>query len=193
MKATNRRDFLKACACTACLCGFGSVFKLMAGDNVTPNGEHNVSKSEAERSESFAQYWITELLESLDENVLTESQLRVIIKKASQAHHDFMNVSEMTKPYINKPEEFLDFLQNEWGWEVKDNKSERMLIVNEKKPFCVCPLLKNASEKLYPTLCYCSEGFAEKMFSLVYNHPVSVMVAASVQRGDPSCIYLVRY
>lgn len=193
MKATNRRDFLKACACTAGLCGFGSFLDLMANDKVSPNDDDNAAKSEAEKNEAFALHWITELLESLDGNELTDAQLRAIVKKTSQAHHDLMNVPEMVKPYIGKPEEFIEFLQNAWGWEVKDNPSERLLTVNEKKPFCVCPLLKNASGKRYPALCYCSEGFAEKMFSIVYTHPVSVTVGASVQRGDPSCIYLIRY
>lgn len=191
MKTTNRRDFLKTCGCIACFCGFGSLFKLAAEETATPNNEP--PKSEAEKNEAFALHWITELLESLDENQLSDSQLRSIVKKTAQAHHDLLNVPEMVKPYIGRPEEFIEFLQNAWGWVVTDNKDKHHLIVDENKPFCVCPLLKNTTGKLYPALCYCSEGFAEKMFSAVYRHPVSVTVAASVQRGNPSCIYHISY
>lgn len=191
MKTTNRRDFLKTCGCIACFCGFGSFFKLAAEETTTPNTE--LPKSEAEKNEAFALHWITELLKSLDENQLSDSQLRSIVKKTSQAHHELLNVPEMVKPYIGKPDKFIEFLQNAWGWVVTDNKDNHQLIVDENKTFCVCPLLKNASGKLYPALCYCSEGFAEKMFSTVYQHPVSVTVAASVQRGDPSCIYQITY
>ncbi len=192
MKTTNRRDFLKTCGWIACFCGFGSFSKFAAEEKANPDN-NDVAESKAERNEAFALHWITELLDSLDENQLSDSQLRAIVKKTSQAHHDLLNVPEMVKPYIGKPEEFIEFLQNVWGWVVTDNKETRQLIVNENKPFCVCPLLKNASGKLYPALCYCSEGFAEKMFSTVYQHPVSVTVAASVQRGNPSCIYHITY
>lgn len=190
MKTTNRRDFIKTLGCAACFCGFGSIFKLAAEEKPI---DTNPAPSEAERNEAFALTWITQLLESLEENQLTEPQLRAIVKKTALAHHDLLNVPEMVRPYIGKPEEFIDFLRNAWGWVVTDNKSDRMLIVDENKPFCVCPLLKNHKARLYPALCYCSEGFAEKMFSMVYEHPVSVTVAASVQRGDPSCIYHINY
>lgn len=191
MKTTDRRDFLKKFACTACLCSFGSFFKLMADDGA-PQADAQ-PESEAARNEAFALHWISELLESLDENDLSDAQLRSIVKKTSQAHHDQMNVPEMVKPYIGKPEEFVEFLKNAWGWKIAIDESRHMLIVDENKSFCVCPLLKNAKDKLYPALCYCSEGFAEKMFSLVYGRPVSVEVGASVQRGDPSCVYIINY
>lgn len=188
---TKRRDFLKTVACTACLCGFGSFFKLMADDG----GGHDADAkmSEAERNEAFALHWITELLESLDENELTDAKLRSIVKKTSRAHHDQMNVPEMVRRYIGLPAEFIEFLKNAWGWKIDVAEDKGLLIVDENKPFCVCPLLKNAKDKLFPALCYCSEGFAEKMFTLVYGHPVSVEVGASVQRGDPSCVYIVSY
>lgn len=191
MKHSNRRDFLKTCVCITGTCVFGSFFKLSAEENPTPASD--IIKTEAEKNEEFALHWITELLESLDENQLSDSQLRSIIKKTSQAHYDFLNVPEMVRPFIGKPEEFIEFLMNAWGWIVTDNKETRQLIVDENKPFCVCPLLKNSSCKQIPVLCYCSEGFAEKMFSQVYQYPVSVTVAASVQRGDPSCIYHINY
>ncbi|MDE6341124.1 MAG: hypothetical protein K2K93_02300 [Muribaculaceae bacterium] len=150
-------------------------------------------KPEINRDEAFALQWITELLESLDANDLSDAQLRNIVKSTSQAHHDLLNVPEMVKPYIGKPKEFIEFLQNAWGWKVKDDPSQRQLIVDENKPVCVCPLLKNSADKFFPALCYCSEGFAEKMFSAVYEHPVEVMVAASIQRRDRSCVYHVAY
>lgn len=219
MKNIDRRRFLKTFGCAACYCGFGSAFRLgaqvvrspsigdsdMAGagsDNsiaMTPTDamaereSETSAEKEAKRNEAFALQWITGILETLDTALLTDYQLREIVKKTSQAHHDLLNVPEMVKPYIGKPQEFIDFLQSAWGWVIKNNESERLLIVNENKPFCVCPLLKNAKSKFYPALCYCSEGFAEKMFSEVYQRPVKVVVAESVQRGDPSCIYHVRY
>lgn len=188
---SSRRDFLKKFACANCLCGFSDLISLAEETQNADSG--NVETSELEKNEAFALHWITELLSSLDDNNLSEEQLRSIVKRASQAHHDLLNIPEMVRPFIGKPDEFKKFLQDAWGWKVSDNKVERQLAIDENKPFCVCPLLKNASGKLFPALCYCSEGFAEKMFSAVYQKKVDVTVAASVQRGDTSCVYLVNY
>lgn len=184
---TSRRGFIKGCAGLACACWFGSIFDLSAKANEIDK------ESEINRDEAFALQWITELLDSLYKNNLSDSQLRSIVKFTSQAHRDLLAVPEIVSPYIGKPDKFIEFLQDSWGWIVKNDSAKRMLIVDENKPICVCPLLKNISDKLFPALCYCSEGFAEKMFSYVYEHPVEVTVAASVQRGDPSCIYHIRY
>lgn len=183
---TTRRGFIKRCASVACACWFGSIFDL------TAKGEET-EKPSVNREEAFALQWITELLDSLDKNQLSDSQLRNIVKATSQAHHDLLDVPEMVKPYVGKLEEFIDFLQKSWGWIVKNNRADRLLIVDENKPVCVCPLLKYSTDRLFPALCYCSEGFAEKMFSAVYEHPVQVEVAASVQREDKSCIYHIHY
>ncbi len=51
--------------------------------------------------------------------------------------------------------------------------------------------IKNARDKRLPALCYCSEGFAERMFSIVQGSPVQAIVASSVQRGDPTCVYRI--
>lgn len=193
MKMTNRRSFLKSIACTACLCGFGSLFKLAAEEKPATDSSANQDISQAEKNEAFALQWIMDLLESLEGNNLSDSQLRSIVKNTSDAHHNLLDVPGMVKPYIGKPDEFINFLENAWGWKVQDNKIDRLLIVDENKPFCVCPLLKNNTGNLFPALCYCSEGFAEKMFSYVFQRPISAKVAASVQRGNPSCIYHINY
>lgn len=155
--------------------------------------QDNVAAPKINREEAFALQWITEILDSLEAEQITDSQLRNIIKSASKAHFDLLNIPEMVKDYIGKPKEFIDFLQNAWGWIISDNPDKQMLIVDENKPVCVCPLLKNSPNKLYPALCYCSEGFAEMMFSTVYERPIQVNVAASIQRGAPTCIYHVKY
>lgn len=188
---SSRRDFLKKFACAACFCGFGNLISL--AEDANRDNSSYMATSELGKNEAFALHWITELLSSLDDKNLSEEQLRSIVKRASQAHHDLLNVPEMVRPFIGKPDKFIKFLQDAWGWKVSDNKVERQLAIDENKPFCVCPLLKNASGELFPALCYCSEGFAEKMFSVVYQKKVEVTVAASVQRGDTSCVYLVNY
>lgn len=184
----SRRHFLKTCVGAACMCSLGGIFRLYAA-----SGSDKVSETAINADEKFHLEWIMTLLDGLNRQNMSESQLRAIIKETSIAHNKHLDVEHMVAPYVGKPKEFIDFLESSWGWKVYDDKNTNTLIVDENKPFCVCPLLKIADNHLYPALCYCSEGFAERMFSTVYGHPVEVIVTASVQRGDNSCIYNIRY
>lgn len=145
------------------------------------------------KEESFMLKWITTLLSSLNESGLSEDQIRKVVKDSCIAHHDLLDVPEMVKPYVGKPNEFIEFLKHSWGWLVTVDEQNKKIYIDENKPVCVCPLLKNERDKLYPALCYCSEGFAEKMFSYVYGYPVEARVAASVHRGHPSCRYEINF
>lgn len=170
-----------------CLCGFGTVLQseAMATTSLASPQSQPVSKDET----MFLQ-WITELLKNLDAN-LSESQLRQIVKSASIAHHQNLEMDNMLAPFKGKLKDFIKFLESTWGWKVSYNESEQVIIIDEDKPFCVCPLLRNEKERKFPALCYCSEGFAERMFSIVWGSPVNATVISSVQRGDEKCMYKV--
>jgi len=66
-----------------------------------------------------------------------------------------------------------------------------VLIADEDKNYCVCPIAVHNKEKDSSAMCYCSEGFAEKMFSLVSGMNTKAEVISAVRRGDTSCIYKV--
>lgn len=72
-----------------------------------------------------------------------------------------------------------------------DEKNQR-ITADEDKKYCVCPLVKAEVVKNAPGLCTCSEKFAERMFSNVLGQPVKARVTASIQRGDPSCVYVIQ-
>ena len=91
---TTRRGFIKGCAGLACACWFGSAF------DFTAKGGEVDKKPEINRDEAFALQWITELLDSLDRNSLSDSQLRNIVKSTSQAHHDLLGVPEMVNVHL---------------------------------------------------------------------------------------------
>ncbi len=109
--------------------------------------------------------------------------------KGSAIHH--YNANEMDKvlePFVGKPDEFITFLEETWGWKVTFDRGNGIIIADENKPFCVCPLVDRVK---CPNLCSCSEGFAEMMFGKVFGRPVQATVKASVLRGDKSCVYEV--
>ncbi|WP_167606180.1 hypothetical protein [Maribellus sediminis] len=182
----NRKNFLrKACWAGACICGFMPV----AGGGT--NERDSVDEESVNTDLKLMQDWISNLLLSLGEN-LTEDDCRKVLKTSAMAHYDFLTMEKVLAPYIGDLLSFNAFISKEWGWMVDYNPDTGVLIANENKPHCVCPLLNQKQANKYPALCYCSEGFAEKMFSEVIGYPVTARVLTSVQRGDNHCVYEVK-
>ncbi len=172
----NRRNFIKkTCISATCFCGFGSLA------NASISGEDQTS---------FEQKWISSVLENIG-SFGEEEQIRNLVKESSSVHYDDLKMDVFLNPYLGKVKEFNSFIEKEWGWRISYDENKGEIIVDENKDYCVCPLMKNSTSKL-PALCYCSEGFAEKMYSKVAGKPVSARVISSVQRGDSSCKYSIK-
>lgn len=184
---SSRKDFIKkACLTSACLCGFG---KLAIGQGVNKSLRHefdeNINKS------SIYTRWIASVLENLPES-LTEKEIKILIKKTSGVHYSELNMENVLKEFEGDINKFIFFLENNWGWKVSNNANARKIIANENKELCVCPLI-DSRIKGVSAMCYCSEGFAEKMFSKVIGKKVEAIVISSVRRGDKSCMYEINY
>jgi hypothetical protein len=179
----NRRIFIKkACLAGACLCGFPSL--LQAADT-TSNGS-----SSTDKEKGLMREWISTLLLSIDDHVNKE-ECRSIMKKCAISHYEHLNMDELLLPYVGDIEKFNRFIEKEWGWKVSYQKQEGIIIANENKKTCVCPMVNQQKGVKSSILCYCSEGFAELMFSKVAGHPVKASVISSIHRGDASCIYKI--
>lgn len=178
----GRRDFLKkSCLMGFCFCGLGSMTGLIASTGT--------EKEEDKKQESIHSKWITSLLLSLKDE--SPGTTRKIIKNRAEAHFDDLNLKEKFAPYVGKPELFYDFLKNEWGWILEYDKSAGIIIADENKDYCVCPLIKNKKIEGLNALCYCSEGIAEKMFSYVTGKQVKAEVVQSILRGAGTCKYKI--
>lgn len=137
------------------------------------------------------QQWISEILTHINNN-LDEEKLRLIIKSTSKVHYQHLKMDELLAPYIGKLDDFITFIEKEWGWKIHfEDGNQKILIANENKSYCVCPLINFQSTKRHPALCFCSEGFAEQMFATVCQCKVQATVISSVQRRDAQCIYKI--
>ncbi len=175
----DRKSFFKtACFTGACFCGLGR-FSGFAQDT---------SNEVPDPNKELKQDWLAELLMNLGQD-LDEDTLRKVIKKSAVAHYEQLNMDAMLADYKGDLEGFNAYIEKAWGWKITYNKQEKTLIADENKDFCVCPLLKHDKNKNTAALCYCSEGFAELMFSVVAGSEVSARVISSVRRGDQSCRY----
>ena len=126
MIMTTRRNFLKkACMSGICICGFSSIAQSM-GIKVLDS----IPDDSTNKNEMMFLKWITELLNNLDNN-LTESQLRQIVKSASIAHHQNLDMDTMLTPFKGKLDDFIKFIEEKWGWKVSYEDNKQVLIVDE--------------------------------------------------------------
>jgi len=188
MSHLSRKEFLqKACAFGICMGGLNAVgmtneysdCKVL--DDVNDNDSRKIHHA-----------WVASLLSSLDAN-LSQDRIKSILKSCAEAHYEHLSMDMLLKPYVGNIESFIDFLEKTWGWRISYNKLARTIIANENKSYCVCPMIKTPNPIAYSTMCYCSEGFAEKMFSVVLELPVSASIISSVLRGDNCCIYRIEF
>lgn len=180
----NRKDFLKkVCFSGACLCGFGSIaFSKEVDDS-------NKDKMQTQKL-SLLQDWIASILLNVNDE-LDKGSARKLIKKTAGVHFENLKMDTLLAEYKGDLDKFTVFLREKWGWKVDYDKEKRILIADENKNYCVCPIAVHKKDKDSSAICYCSEGFAEKMFSLVSGVQVQAEVIASVRRGDTSCKYKI--
>jgi hypothetical protein len=178
----NRKDFLK----TLCLSGACIGCLSARGNQVPINAQFDADGED----KSLHQPWLGVLLSNMSRE-LDEEKLRSIMKSCSVAHYDDLKMNELLSPYIGNTEDFIEFLEKEWGWKIDFDETSNVLVADENKDYCVCPVVNNGRGVDSSALCYCSEGFAEKMFSTVWEESVSARVISSIRRGDKSCRYKV--
>lgn len=177
----DRKKFIKkACLAGVCFCGFNHL-----------TVANNDSSPIQDRNKQLNQDWLSSLLSNLNQD-LDEEVLRKIVKKSSIVHYNDLNLDTMLSDYIGDLDKFIDFIERSWGWQIDYDKTTKVLIADENKDHCVCPILEQKEGLNCAAICYCSEGFAEKMFSVVTGAPVAAKVISSIRKGDKSCKYEIK-
>jgi hypothetical protein len=160
----------------------------MADDNILPVEIAEASPLDAE--DALISGWLGRLLNQIDDNLPAETAA-TLLKGCALAHYQHLNMDQTLTPYQGNLPAFLRFLNETWHWQVTYDQDTHTIIADENKNFCVCPLVQrrlvNSS-----ILCFCSEGFAGRMFAAVLNRPVKATVTQSVLRGDASCVYTIQ-
>jgi hypothetical protein len=141
--------------------------------------------------ERFVYEWLSTLLTALDANLPPEAKA-AILQGCAAAHYRSLNMDELVSQYRGNVEGFLQLLSEKWQWKVAYDKDAQIITADENKSACVCPLMQKGLGITSPALCYCSVGFAERMFSAVAARPVKAQVTRSILRGDPSCVYTIQ-
>jgi hypothetical protein len=159
MEDTRRSVLKRACFCGISACGVAAGACSQAVANETP-------KPQPAPRDPMPYKWISALLPSIDANTDRE-HARTIMKGCAQSHFDHLEMGKTLARFTGKLDDFLAFLKGEWGWIIEHRKEEGIILIDENKAVCVCPLIQKDIAMKSGSLCYCSEGFAERMFSLV--------------------------
>ena len=180
---TNRRNFIeKACLAGACFCGFTSM--VQAGTQAqNDDGAPDPNKL-------LMQDWIATLLLQIDDQE-DEATCRKIMKGCARSHYNHLKMDDVLKPYEGNLEKFNSFIEQKWGWKIDYQKDKGILVADENKSYCVCPMINQKVGVKSSIHCFCSEGFAELMFSKVAGHPVKATVISSIHRGNDRCKYQI--
>jgi predicted hydrocarbon binding protein len=180
---TDRRSFMKTgCLAGLCAClGPPITTAAGAGDAGT--------QTEEPKPPTMPQKWIVAMLPALAE--MDKEQAKRILKSGARAHFEHLDMAAKVESYRGKMDGFLDFLRGEWDWVIAYDRDRGVIEIDENKSACVCPLVPKDHPADLGVLCYCSEGFAEKLFSAVAGTPVRAEVVASIRRGQKSCKYRI--
>ena len=181
--STDRRSFMK----TACLAGFCACGAEDATSALTAADAN--AQTEAPKPATMPQKWIAALLPELAKG--DREYAKRILKPASESHYADLKMQETVERFRGELDAFLAFLRKEWGWVIEYDRGQGVIQVNENKSSCVCPLVQKNHGADLGMLCYCSEGFAEKMFSEVFGSKVRAEVTESILRGHKSCKYRI--
>lgn len=181
---SSRRSFLRtACASGICSCLGGGV--AAGGVGAAETGGVDVAQDDP-----MPRSWIAAMLPALEAEADPEVARRVL-KAGAQAHWDQLKMGEKVAPYVGNLDGLLEFLGKQWGWKIQYDRAAGVILVDEGKKYCVCPLVQKGTKADLTVLCNCSEGFAERLFGAVVGHPVQARVTQSVLRGAASCHYRI--
>lgn len=145
-----------------------------------------------EKALLFTEGWNKELLNCLGETPGLEA--RELMHRCSDYHYRGLNMDQTLEPFVGDLPCFMKFLSGEWNWLITYEEEKRLIIANENKEFCVCPVVSAAEDgKVSPVICHCSEGFAKRMFEKVIGSEVKTEVISSILRGDKNCIYRIQF
>jgi hypothetical protein len=163
--------------------------KMTADNSIAPGGAQTQDRQSHE--ERFACQWLSNLMGVLDGN-LDRARCAQVMKGCALVHYRDMNMDAIVSQYKGDLKGFCSFLSETWKWKVDYDEASQIITADEGKNECVCPLVKCNVIRDSSILCYCSEGFAEKMFSSVVGRAVEARVVQSILRGSKSCVYAIQ-
>ena len=140
----------------------------------------------------FTRIWANQLLDNMSE---TGAGKRFVNgEKAIEACSAYCfrekNMAEMFKD-VTTLEELIEIFRTKWNWVVDYDKEHGVLICNENKDYCLCPIEHCSKGDVSKNLCLCTRGMIKSIFRFALQKEVNVELLRSVIRDGKSCIYKI--
>lgn len=140
-----------------------------------------------EWAQSFSMEWLGELLNSIEKNC-SQEKCSLLLDQCGACHYKAME--QMLEKYVGDLQGFINFMSKEQGQIITYDDSKNIILVDENKDYCVCPITQcMKGKKVSPVLCNCSASMTAKMITKIVGKEVKSRVVTSILRGDKSCMY----
>ena len=137
--------------------------------------------------------WMATLLSSM-ENELDDTTMKRLLESCGRAcasHYGAIEMAQSIAKSATKIDERLERANQEIPWCGKwVREDDSVYAVCES---CGCPLIREGLVTLSPAFCNCSRGYVKAVFEVISGGPVSVELKQAIGRGDPVCLYVVRF
>ena len=141
-----------------------------------------LSKSaDADKKFAWAQNICTDLEKEMDDETIKS------IRMDCACGPDAGKINSLKKLYLScsSMEAFAEKATSmKQGYEM-NYEGESLYLVY---PECYCSCVKRVDKLLSKTWCYCTLGYAKKMFESIFDRPVEVELLGSIKMGDKRCI-----
>lgn len=141
----------------------------------------------------FTRDWTRNFLDKIDESKATGNSVNmddVMMRCASICYHN-KGMESLIEKFRNL-DEFFHFLIHEWNWILSYDQERNILLCDENKSECICPVVRACGGDISLSMCSCTEGMLNRIFEKAFNKKIHTTLITSVLRGGKSCVYEVR-
>ncbi len=185
----DKRDFLKI---SAAFCG-GAI----ATQAVNSFGFNKIEKETPALPEEkaadleFTKNWTKDLMNELGKIEQGEkTDVGEAIGNCSQMCYDSKHLDEELTGFTSASQ-FASYLEKEWGWKVQFDEAAGVLLCDENKDHCLCPIVRATCNALSGSICCCTSGMLKRIFKRALGRDVKAEIVRSVVRDGKSCIYRI--
>ncbi len=85
----------------------------------------------------------------------------------------------------------IGLFRAKWGWKVEYDAEAGVLLCDENKAECLCPIVRSSDGAPSKAICCCTRGMLKRIFAEVLHRDVQAEVLRSVIRDGKSCVYRI--
>lgn len=186
----TRKEFVKHCAaafCATSVCCAAKASPSQSADDQSQPCNPNEFKETINRADA-ARLRFARLLEVLQQH-LPEPERKQLLHSLGMKCADTYRAALIDR-YKGDLKGFLQYGRRNWMAEAQFDEATGTIRVVDKGPGCSCPMAKPGETP--GTLCDCTLGWQESVYSSILGRPVKAHLEESILRGGKRCAYRIQ-